>query len=543
MFQISQQRLLLLVFVGFILGWPRLSIAQMEVIDEWLQELETSVQEGQSLALDTILWKKTLEESEGLNYKKGIYDAYRIRATHFMLKDNFLAAIKDLNVATEGYKILQDTTEVLSLSLLEQCYHRLKRPEKSLEINTYALDLSRALGLQQYEADLMISRAYHYLRLGKKEEAHDLFLAAYQLIDRLNMEDRLYRATSSLGYYYLTNNQPNEALAYLQRAYAIAKKDGKIRQQATGLGNLAYCYFLLKNFEQAHIHYDSSLAISIQHQMPAVTYITYKDISETYAAEGKCPEALTFSKKYFLLRDSVIGNDAQRKLDALEIEHERILKEQAMDKLAQEVKIRQQQSIITIGGIALLGLISFLIIHRLIADRRKRKAFIQQQEELHQLKLEAVNTRLQSSKQEIVLKQKDITNLALEMSQKISFASQLQEKTDQFGSKIPNHLQKDWQTYAKFIDAHAQLDQEKKLFHDNIEQINQTFYSNLQKAFPKLTKTDLELCSYFRLNLSNKEIAILRNIAPNTVKVGKYRLRKKLSLDSKEKLGAFLQKF
>ncbi|GAB5526529.1 MAG: hypothetical protein Roseis2KO_44010 [Roseivirga sp.] len=63
-----------------------------------------------------------------------------------------------------------------------------------------------------------------------------------------------------------------------------------------------------------------------------------------------------------------------------------------------------------------------------------------------------------------------------------------------------------------------------------LEQSNQRFQRQLKAHFPGLTAYDLRLCTYLKSNLSTKEIAILLNITPDSVKKAKHRLRKKLSL-------------
>ncbi|MCE7993639.1 MAG: sigma-70 family RNA polymerase sigma factor [Roseivirga sp.] len=56
------------------------------------------------------------------------------------------------------------------------------------------------------------------------------------------------------------------------------------------------------------------------------------------------------------------------------------------------------------------------------------------------------------------------------------------------------------------------------------------FQEQLKEQYPKLTAYDLRLCTYLKANLSTKEIALLLNITPDSVKKAKHRLRKKMCL-------------
>ncbi|GAB5526537.1 MAG: hypothetical protein Roseis2KO_44090 [Roseivirga sp.] len=56
------------------------------------------------------------------------------------------------------------------------------------------------------------------------------------------------------------------------------------------------------------------------------------------------------------------------------------------------------------------------------------------------------------------------------------------------------------------------------------------FQEELRSRYPKLTPYDLRLSTYLKANLSTKEIAILLNITPDSVKKAKHRLRKKMNV-------------
>ncbi len=77
----------------------------------------------------------------------------------------------------------------------------------------------------------------------------------------------------------------------------------------------------------------------------------------------------------------------------------------------------------------------------------------------------------------------------------------------------------------------------------DMERVNAEFHSRLATRFPELSKTERELCAYIKLNMSNKEIAELRNTSLNTINVTRSRLRKKLGLARDEELESFIQQF
>ena len=75
----------------------------------------------------------------------------------------------------------------------------------------------------------------------------------------------------------------------------------------------------------------------------------------------------------------------------------------------------------------------------------------------------------------------------------------------------------------------------------NIEQVNADFFERLNQIAPDLTASEKQICALLRLNLSNKEIASIRNISPKSGEMARYRLRKKLPIKAGDDIYTFIQ--
>lgn len=91
------------------------------------------------------------------------------------------------------------------------------------------------------------------------------------------------------------------------------------------------------------------------------------------------------------------------------------------------------------------------------------------------------------------------------------------------------------------IEADVNFDETWKNFEHNFDKVHVNFNKRLKQKYPVLTPNDIKLCTYLKLNLSSKEIASLTNISVRGVEISRYRLRKKLALDSNENLVEFIQ--
>lgn len=184
----------------------------------------------------------------------------------------------------------------------------------------------------------------------------------------------------------------------------------------------------------------------------------------------------------------------------------RRLKRQA-EKLANEEKIRRRQE-------------------QLAADKKYMK-----------LK----NEKLQS---EISHQNIQLANRAMSIIQKndlmLKIKAELQQLSSEHGKKITErHLNELYQQ----IDKQIKSEDDWREFEIHFDQTNQNFFKRLKKAYPDLTSNDLRLCAYLRMNLSSKEIAPLLNISLRGIEIKRYRLRKRLNLDTEENLIDFLITF
>lgn len=75
-------------------------------------------------------------------------------------------------------------------------------------------------------------------------------------------------------------------------------------------------------------------------------------------------------------------------------------------------------------------------------------------------------------------------------------------------------------------------------------ELNGDLLRYLSTSFPQLTSNDLKLCLYLSMNLSTKEIAQIQFKSTDSIKVARFRLRKKLGIsNSSIKLSAFLYSY
>lgn len=127
-------------------------------------------------------------------------------------------------------------------------------------------------------------------------------------------------------------------------------------------------------------------------------------------------------------------------------------------------------------------------------------------------------------------------------------------KNNEFNIKITQKLENllNKENEKKRTDAILEIidDIEQKVktdswqrFETSFNSVHDQFYKNFLKDFPDLTANELKLAAFLKLGLTSKEIASVLFINPDSVKVARSRLRKKLNLKSDKNLQVFLSKY
>lgn len=77
-------------------------------------------------------------------------------------------------------------------------------------------------------------------------------------------------------------------------------------------------------------------------------------------------------------------------------------------------------------------------------------------------------------------------------------------------------------------------------FTEKFSITNGNFNDRLLQKHPDLTKTELKMCYFLKMNLSSKDIANIMNISVEGVEKTRYRLRKKMNLNHDQSLDGYV---
>jgi len=155
------------------------------------------------------------------------------------------------------------------------------------------------------------------------------------------------------------------------------------------------------------------------------------------------------------------------------------------------------------------------------SEKEKQKAL----EELHKKERELVISALQLSENNVILNQ---------LNKKVKILLNKDERT------ITKKQLKDLQNSleSKFSDK-----DNWELFKTRFSQIHNNYFTNLLEAHPALTKTEIKLSAFLKINMSSDQISSILNVSKEGIKKSRYRISKKIGLKHSDSLENYISNF
>lgn len=195
-------------------------------------------------------------------------------------------------------------------------------------------------------------------------------------------------------------------------------------------------------------------------------------------------------------------------------------------------------------SLIIYGLLTIAAIF-LVRWYNRRKLGRKQREMEQQMEKEQQERLAQLEKEELAkevrLKQNELASTTLNIAKKNEMMLEIKNMLLVNKDKFSNSQR--YRSFLKKLDSSIEDTEDWKRFEVNFKELHEDFFERLLKAYPSLTPKDLKLCAYLKMNLSTKEIAPLMAISIRGVEIHRYRLRKKLEIDSSDNLSNFLITF
>ncbi|HUW07495.1 MAG TPA: triple tyrosine motif-containing protein [Williamwhitmania sp.] len=165
------------------------------------------------------------------------------------------------------------------------------------------------------------------------------------------------------------------------------------------------------------------------------------------------------------------------------------------------------------------------------------------EKEIIKLRNEMLQAEVEKKKIDVEGKNRELASIALHITHKNEFLSKIKVKLEAVAKKINPVSQREVLELIHTIESDIKLDNEWQRFELHFDEVHGNFLRKMKDAYPSLTPHELKMCAYLRLNMTTKDIAQMLNISVRGVEISRYRLRKKLGIESETNLIDFMLSF
>ena len=332
------------------------------------------------------------------------------------------------------------------------------------------------------------------------------------------------------------------ALAYSEKSLEISRNKGFFSNEISALSGLGLIHTQLGDHSKAEQYYLNAITLARRKNYRTELVNLFEGLSTVYRKQKKPEKALEYFEKYSNLKDSILSEESFVKINLLQTSYELAKKEASIELLKKDneiTKLNRNRTIFV--GLALL-LMAGLIVALQRSKINKNKLLMAQQQiqqALSDEQLKLAKLKEQELLWEIEYKNKSLTTYALSMVQKNEMLEEVKESVELLLKK-PDNPAEHYKKLSRIIDFGFTLDKDWEDFRLYFEEVHTDFFSKLKERFPDLGAADLKLCALIKLNLNMKQAASILRISPDSVKVARYRLRKKFTLNGEDNLTAFI---
>ncbi|MGM0626217.1 MAG: tetratricopeptide repeat protein [Bacteroidota bacterium] len=475
------------------------------------------------------------------------------------------------NVMTGKYEALYTNLQQLAFIHL-----RMADYEQALEYLSMAGDYCALYGNKPDQAVIIRRLGTVYTEMGMLEKGLEYLKEAHRMFidtgDTVNYE--YAKSLKNVGLNYSRQDEYRQGLQYFERALVLGEKLDMPLEVASSYANMAGAYLYLDSPDSVLLLLDKAEEIFTEHEDLLGLGTVFNNRGEYYLQRDDYRNALNMfikanysygevqenrfrinALKNIALMHYKLGN----KDEAVRMYQEYIsanakMMRAKLDKTIQNMDARyrfveqrrraenqlalskKQAKLKSYQVLLLAGLLIILVAGTSVYIYQRKL-----ESKLVKVQLEKEKSEKTDLRNEIGFKDRELEGFALNITHKNKMLEDIKEKLNALKEKRDGVDSKKLRDLKYMIDQFLQNDKELEDFHKQVEILQQNFLYVLKEEYPYLNENETRLCVLLRLGISSKDIALMRNVSEKSVHMARYRLRKKMGLDSNTNLVEYLK--
>ncbi|GAA3518574.1 hypothetical protein GCM10022393_35870 [Aquimarina addita] len=406
-------------------------------------------------------------------------------------KGKYDTSLKLLSNRLKDTLNMVDLTKIHLFQRIGNVYRKKNMPEQSIFYDSKAMVLIKKMNDADDIRDHKINMAYNYFLLGDTQKAIDSILVLREVLKTAE-QGRLKGLANTAEYlsqFYYSLGDINKTMFYAQK---IVDDNSNSNKVIRSLELLAKCAMKKKEYQSA---------------------------IDFYKKRDRVVDSIHSLEKDLVLKYSAANMKLMRQKQI----NQNIVQE---NQLLEENNEKQKLYFAIIGCF----LISLLLLFAGIFAYKKYK---QSKKEVFALKA----NEKELLQEQIRLRDNELDATAIALSQRVEVLNVIKGELDTIKDNNPKLV-----AVNRTINDLIQSSSDIALITEKIESQYPALTINLKSKHPELSDTEIRYCLLTKLKLSVKETATILNVAPDTVKTSRSRLKKKMNIPPEISLKEYLDK-
>lgn len=400
-------------------------------------------------------------------------------------------------------------------------------PLRALGENEKAVAMFRESDTPALLASAEMNTALCHLRLGEISRG----LAILEKLERgeVARRDSFLRATAMLNISYAYSQTGKECpYRYIKWMEEYSRKGSNAYFRNMCNINVASWLYRHGDYGEAMALLSATLDYTFTHDLGTWRENCYIGLAQCLIGMGDSLGAVAYFQRYFDLVDSLRFSDMKVKI----LRYEEVSRIRRFDEAMQAEKAATELRYMHIlaGAALLLLVLGCVCLWYWYKNKRAAMRLLEEQmdNERKRLAIEAQNRKIAISTIEMEEKNNTLRHIG-------SMVDDAKGKNE-IGTAVAGRIKAQ-------VKVHLDTGMGWDMFRQTFENVYPLFFKRIKTAHPTLTEYDIRLCTYILVGVDNKQIAMMLNVLPDSLKKSRTRLRKKLGISTDESLAEYLRSF
>jgi len=431
----------------------------------------------------------------------------------------------------------------------------LMRAENLNDIGTLFQAYKQAdLARQQYNEAFAIYSAAHHIAgiagthkrmgnwyVGRGKNRYDSAFWFYRLAlneyQGLNDNTGIAQVCGQLGNMHEDLKKYDSAWLYFERSQVLSRQQKDTPTLIAALNNMGDMYRKTGRYQEALPLTREALNLAQTTHELFHLGSSYRDMAKTFHLMGNNDSAYYYQRIGQAHAEDIYWRESGTQLAILKTLYDL---EKKNVEIGQLKVVRNNTIAIVIIALLLLTL-GVLVISRQRLRIKNAQLINEQEKQTYQAQKTLMELQEQGLKQDLEIRSRELSTHTLHIMQKNQFLERMHKQLDEMLKDDRRDQRKQLKQLQLQISQNFNHDHHWEEFNGIFDQVHQTFFQKLKEHCDTLTRTDLRLVALLKMNVSSADIATIMNISQDSVRVMRYRLRKKLNLQHGESLTMFIQ--